>query len=319
MSIGTLEPLKLNQKPQALIAICTACFVTSLQDVTIKWMSGSYPFHEMQTIRCGVALICVLAWVVSTGGIRSLLIGQLPLALLRGALLAVASILFYIAAAGMKYPEAVAIYFTMPLIVVILAGVVMKEHVAGFRWAAVTIGFAGVLFILRPGSALFAPIALVALASALFYALGNVLTRPLSGRATAAPLAFWQTLMYFATAVLLSLVFGAGQLHITSSVSLDYLTRGWMWPSAMDLAIIVALGFSTAFLMIVFTHAYRLADSSFVAPFEFSAMLWAVLFSFGILHQLPDLIPVAGIALIMASGLFLAGKDRSASAPKSQA
>ncbi len=299
-----------DQRLVALVWVCAACFITSLQDVTIKWLSGSYPFHEMQTIRCGVALICIGVTAWQRSGVHSLRIPDFKLALLRGLLLAVASTLFYVAAAAMPYPEVVAMYFTMPLLVVPLAALFLKERIPIFRWLAVGTGFGGVLFILRPGTALFEPIAILALISALFYAFGNILTRPLASSSTAIPLAFWQTAMYFAVAMVLSLIFGGGDFRVTDHVSIDYLTRGWTLPTLSDLALISGLGITTGVLMVMYTHAYRLADSSFVAPFEFSSMIWAILFSFVVWHQLPGFFAVIGIALIMGAGIFLAMKDR---------
>ena len=293
-----------------MLAIGAACLVTSAQDSTLKWLSGSYPFPEMQTIRCGTALACVGAYAVAVGGAGSLATPRFGLVLLRGLLLAMASALFYVAVAAMPYPEAVALYFTMPLLVALLAGPLLGERVPLYRWGAVLAGFVGVAIILRPGSALFEPAALVALASALCYALGNVLTRPLSATVPAAPLAFWQNVMYVALALLLSAVFGSGSLHMTSHVSLDYLTRGWLWPTGPDLALIMLLGISTGLLMVLFTLAYRLADASFVAPFEYSMIVWAILFSFLIWREWPAATALAGMALIVASGLYLAARDR---------
>ena len=137
-----------------------------------------------------------------------------------------------------------------------------------------------------------------------------MLTRPLSATVPAAPLAFWQNVMYVALALLLSAVFGSGSLHMTSHVSLDYLTRGWLWPTGPDLALIMLLGISTGLLMVLFTLAYRLADASFVAPFEYSMIVWAILFSFLIWREWPAATALAGMALIVASGLYLAARDR---------
>ncbi len=298
-----------DHRANAVLTICAAACLTSLQDTTIKWLSTSYPFHEMQTIRCLSALPVVLLFVLREGGLASLATPQLPMVVLRGLLLAIASVLFYLAAAAMPFPEAVALYFTMPLLIAGLAGPLLGEQVPLFRWLAVAIGFAGVVVILRPGTSLFEPAALFALASALCYALGNILTRPLAA-AGAAPLAFWQCLMYVAVAVGLASVFGTGALHTSGHVSLDYLTRGWLWAPLPDLLLIVALGLSTGILMVLFTLAYRLAESSFVAPFEYTAMFWAVLFSFAIWHQLPDATAFVGILLIAGSGLFLIAAER---------
>lgn len=303
-------PTRPDQRTHATLAICSAAFITTLQDTIIKWMSGSYPFHEMQTIRCGVALLFVTVFVLRNGGLGTLATPQLPLVLLRGLLLGLASMLFYLAAVAMPFSEAVALYFTMPLLVVGLAGVFLGERVPPRRWLAVAIGFAGVVVMLRPGTALFEPAALLALAAALCYAAGNILTRPLSAQLTLGPLAFWQNVMYVAVALALSAAFGSGALHSSSHVSLDYLTRGWLWPALPDLALIVTLGLGTGALMLLYTAAYRFADASFVAPFEYTAMVWAVLFSFLIWRQLPDLTALTGIGLIVGSGLLLLVRER---------
>ena len=311
-ALATTAPTRPDHRTQAALTICAASFVTSAQDTTIKWLSTSYPFHEMQTIRCGTALACVTLFALREGGLRSLGVAQLPLVLLRGGLLGVASMLFYLAAAAMPYPEAVALYFTMPLLVTALAGL-WGERVPMLRWLTVLAGFAGVVVILRPGTALFEPAALLALTAALLYAFGNVLTRPLADKIAAAPLAFWQNVLYLAVALALSAAFGTGTHHVTGHVSLDYLTRGWIVPSTSDLALIVALGVSTGLLMVLYTAAYRLAASSFVAPFEYTAMVWAVLFSLLFWRQLPGATAFIGILLIIGSGLFLLLKpDRKA-------
>jgi len=301
---------KLDRRNLAILTICLACLITTAQDITIKWISADYPFSEMQTLRCGVALAFVSLFALRAGGVRSLKIPGLPRALLRGWLLSLASVLFYLTAVAMPYPDAVALYFTMPLIVVALASLFGRERAPLYRWLAVGVAFVGVVLILRPGSALFEPAALLGLGCALCYALGNVMTRGFAQAQEAAALAFWQSAMYLALALGLSALFGSGAFHVASHVSLDYLTRGWLWPAPGDLLLICLLGASTSLLFYLFTQAYRLAASSVVAPFEYSAMVWALLFSFGVWRQWPDLMSLAGIALIVGAGLFLFARDR---------
>ena len=301
---------RFTRHAEAALAISAACVLSTAQDTAIKWLSGAYPFPEMQTIRCGVALTLVGAFAVGAGGVRSLLMRQWPLVVARGLLLALASALFYLTAAAMPYPEAVALYFTMPLLVAALSAPILRERVPPLRWGAVATGLVGVLFILRPGAAAFEPAAFLGLGCALLYALGNLMTRPLSRKLAPAPLAFWQNAMYLAVALALSALFGGGERHVASHVSLDYLTRGWLWPTLDDFALIGALGVSTAALFGLFTLGYRRAEASFVAPFEYSAIVWAVLFSFAVWGQWPDVFAALGIGLIVGAGLVLAFRDR---------
>ena len=299
-----------NHRTPAAHAIGAACFVSTLHDTVMKVMAGAYPFHQIQSIRCGVALVCVAAYAGYTGQAGNIRTPHWPLAVTRGALLGLASTLFYLAAVAMPLPEAVALYFTMSLWVAVLAGPFLGERLSVARWLAVLVGFTGVATILRPGTALFEPAALLALAAALLYAIGNALTRPLATHLAAAPIAFWQNAAYVAIALALAAAFGTGSLHTDSHVSLDYLTRGWTAPSTPDLALMLGLGLATGLLMLLFTTAYRLAETSFVAPFEYSAMVWAVLFSFLVWHQLPDATALLGIGLIAGSGLFLIAAER---------
>ena len=303
-------PTRPNHRAPAALAIGTACFVSTLHDTVMKVMAGAYPFHQIQSIRCGVALVCVTAYAIVTGHAANIRTPHWPLAATRGLLLGAASTLFYLAAVAMPLPEAVALYFTMPLWVAVLAGPFLGERQSPARWLAVLVGFAGVATIIRPGTSLFEPAALLALAAALLYAIGNALTRPLATHLAAAPLAFWQNAAYVVIALALSAAFGTGKQHTSGHVSLDYLTRGWTTPSTSDLALMLGLGLATGLLMLLFTTAYRLAETSFVAPFEYSAMLWAVLFSFLVWHQLPDATAFVGILLIAGSGLFLIAAER---------
>lgn len=299
-----------NRRAVAALTICAAVAISALQDNLIKWISGDYPFHEMQTIRCLAAMPVVVFCMLWQEGFHALRVPRLGLVSLRGVMLSVASALFYLTAAAMPMPEAVALYFTMPLFVAALAGPCLGERVPLYRWFAVLIGFAGVVIMMRPGTGLFEPASVLGLLAALCFGTGHMMTRPLGSSVSAPTLAVYQNVYYIAVALALSLAFGPGWIDITVHPSLHYLTRGWIWPSVMDTLFICFLGTTTGILMVMFTLGYRLADSSFVAPFEYTAMVWVVLFSTLIWHQLPDSYALMGIGLVMASGLFIALMDR---------
>jgi drug/metabolite transporter (DMT)-like permease len=136
------------------------------------------------------------------------------------------------------------------------------------------------------------------------------MTRPLGPGISTSVLAVYQTAMYAAVGGAIALVFGWGGLEMTGHPSLSYLSRPWVWLSLRDALLIMVIGASTGLLMVLFTRAYRLADSSFVAPFEYSAMLWAVLASYLILGELPDRTALAGIGLVVGAGLFMLLTDQ---------
>ena len=301
--------MALDRRLTAALAIGSAACITSIQDVLIKWISGEYPFHQMQTIRCIAAMPIILVFLLWDDDMRALLTPRWALVSLRSLTYATASVLFYLAAAAMPFPEAVALYFTMPVLVALLAGPVLGEKVRWHIWGAALIGFAGVVVMVKPGSAVFNWSSLVGIGSATLSAFGHMMTRPLGRTIRAAPLAVHQNLGYIAIAGILAAVFGSGDLHVTGQPSIDYLTRGWVMPALDDLLFIMFLGSSTGLLMVLITLAYRLADSSFVAPFEYTAMFWAVLFSFIVFGDWPTLEAFIGIGLIAGSGLFMLAID----------
>jgi drug/metabolite transporter (DMT)-like permease len=300
-----------TSRPLAAVAtVLAAAAITSVQDVLIKAISGDYPFHQMQTIRCLAAMPIVVFALLWNEPIKALRQPRSGFILLRGLVYATASVCFYVTATAMPFPEAVALYFTMPLLVAALAGPYLGERVPLYRWIAVAAGFSGIVVMLRPGVGVFNPAALLGLLCALLYAIGHLMTRRLGPGISTSVLAVYQNAMYLAIAGAIALVFGWGGLEIGGHPSLDYISRPWVWPTLEDALFIMFIGASTGLLMVLFTLAYRLADSSFVAPFEYSAMFWAVLASYAILGELPDETAFLGIAMVIGAGLFMLLMDR---------
>ncbi len=234
--------------------------ITSVQDVLIKGISGDYPFHQMQTIRCLAAMPIVIAALLWREPMTALWQAGWKRIMGRGLVYALASVCFYVTATAMPFAEAVALYFTMPLLIAALAGPVLGERVALHRWIAVVAGFSGTVVLLRPGSGVFEPAALVGLLCATLYATGHLMTRKLVAGISSAVMAVHQCAMYVAIAGAISLVFGWGGLEMGGHPSLVYITRPWVWLPIEDLLFVMLIGASTGLLMVLFTLAYRLAE-----------------------------------------------------------
>lgn len=283
--------------------------VSSVQDAFIKFISGSYPFHQMQFIRSAVALPLIMLIVWRAGELAPALRRPTALLLWRSAMLSLASISFYVGLAALALADAVAIYFSLPLMIAALSARLIGETVPPHRVLAMIAAFAGVVVIVRPGSGVFEPASLIALFATFCYAIGHMLTRPLGATMPTSAIALWQAFGFLASAALLGLVFGSGAFQWQGHPSIDYLTRGWVTPTLPDLALMMAFGVSTALAMIFLTAGYRLAEPSFVAPFEYTALFWAVLFGWLLWGALPGSTTVAGAALVIAAGLYMLSRD----------
>lgn len=300
-----------QQRLRGALILSLAVAVTALQDAFIKDLSQSYPVHQMQTYRAGAALVLILGWIVANGGLPALLRTRPSgLLLLRSAILSLASLSFYVSLAAMPFADAVAIYFSMPLMIAALSGLVIGERVPRWRWAAVAIGFAGVVIVQHPGVGVFEPASLIALFSTLCYALGLMLTRPVGMRVGSAVMGFWQLVGFLVTGLLLGLIFGSGAFHDPAHPSLSYLTAGWRMPSPADAARLLGFGVAAAAATVLYTAGYKVAEPSFVAPFEYSALLWASLWGFVLWGDVPGASTLAGAALIVAAGLWMIVRER---------
>jgi drug/metabolite transporter (DMT)-like permease len=292
------------------LSVCGGVAIASTLDALTKYLSGTYPVHEVMVFRCLASVPLLLAMMMYERSLGAILPKRLGWVTLRGLILASANLSFYLAIAAIPMADAVAIYFTMPFFVAALVAPLLGERVRAYRWAAIAAGFTGVMLMIRPGSGVFEPAALLALWSAFGYGTGQAMARPLSGVVPSSVIVFHQNAMYLLVALVLAAVFGAGSFASQSHASLSFLTAGWVKPSAGDLWLMVLFGVMSAAAMPLFVLAYKLAEANFVAPFEYTAMFWAVLWGALLFNDFPDQWTWAGATIVIGAGLFMVSMDR---------
>ncbi len=298
-----------DRKLWAVTILSIGIFLTGLQDAFIKYLSADYPFHQLQLIRCALAVALVALIGLFTGAFaRFRWEGMWPV-VARGLLLGAASALYYISLAAMTLADAMAIYFALPLIVVALSGLMLREEVQAWRWFAALAGFAGVLITIRPGSSLFEPASLVTLAATFLYALGNLFTRRVRPDMPPLVTAIFGGMGYMLVALAASIIFGSGRFASDAHPSLHFLTGAWVMPATRDWLLFGGFVIATAAGFFTYTEAYRAAPASFIAPFEYTAMIWAILFGWQLFGDVPVTTTIIGSAVIICSGLFLGWQE----------
>jgi drug/metabolite transporter (DMT)-like permease len=194
-----------------------------------------------------------------------------------------------------------------------LAGPLLGERVGLHRWIAIIAGLVGVIVMIDPGRGVFQPAALLALYAAFAYAFCQSLARRIMRTLPPSVMAFHANAIYFLIAAVLALAFSLLDLQGAGDRSLAFLTRPWLVPAATDLAAMAFLGTIVAFAMVLFSTAYKYAESSFVAPFEYTAMFWALAFGFVVFGDVPGVKTLWGGAIVLAAGLFMLWMDRRVS------
>ena len=292
-----------NESARGIAYLCLGVFVFSLQDAIIKQVSGSYALTQVVFIRSCVGVPILLALALREVGWRALVATQPGALVLRATIMLGAYTAYYMAFPALPLADAVALYFTVPLFLTALAGPVLGERVGWKVWAAVVLGFGGVLVMLQPGSGLFEPAALLSLLAAALYGVSMLMARTMGVTLVASVMAFYQNLVFLigagAAAIALSL------LDLTSAdhPSLQFLVRPWTLPSLADGLLIGACGVVAAVGTLFLTNAYRVAKTSVVTPFEYTGILWAPLWGFLFFAEVPKLTTFAGAATIAIAGL----------------
>ncbi len=306
--------MRLSSTSAGILCLVSGIAIFSVQDLILKLISGDYPLHQAMMLRSLAAVPCLLLIVRwFDGGLGGLLSRTWPAMLGRGLLNFTAYTAYYLALAALPMATTVALYFTAPLLITVLSVVVLHERVSARRWLAVLAGFGGVLIMVRPGGALFDWAALLPVFCGFAYAGSMILARTMGTRDSAAAMAFWGNIAFLLCAAALSLWFGRGGAADDLHPSLAFLTRGWVMPTMRDLLMMASCGVIAAIGLTLLTQAYRIAQSSVVAPFEFTFAFWGILWGWLFWGDLPDAFGWLGIAVIVAAGIYVL---RAEPAPK---
>jgi S-adenosylmethionine uptake transporter len=284
-----------------MLSVAAGVSIFSVQDVIVKGLSATFPVHEIVVLRSVVALpvLLVLTLQNDTSWVAP---ARLWLHAARGLSLFVAYFSYYLAMAAMPIADVVAICFAAPLIITALSGPVLGERVKPQSWAAIAIGFAAVLMIVRPNVATSDPAALLPVLSALAYGISAVLARRLGRVASGSAMALSATIIYIFAGGVAALVLAGTAPSARAHPSIRFLLGPWIWPSAGEIGLLTACGFIAALGFFLLSQGYRLAEASRAAAFEYVALPWGVLWGFLVFNTRPDFLTLAGAAVLIATG-----------------
>ncbi len=275
----------------AAMLAATASFVVG--DSFMKLTTADLPPFEVLFLRgvaaslaCGLLLVPLKDWRVLSSALD-------PRALMRAGCETLSVLCYILALSRMLIADAIAILQTAPLILILAVAFLMGERVGALRVALALTGFAGAFLVAQPGPAGISPAALFAFASAVLIA-----ARDLAGRS--APARIPVMVMTFATNVMVMLASGLMSRGLES----------WRAPAGWHLAFLALAGLFVTFGHAGLLLAYRLGRTAAIAPFFYSLAVWAVLSGVVVFGALPNALALAGIALIVLSGVAIILLDR---------
>lgn len=277
---------------RGILAMTAACFFFGLVDTQTKVVAARLPVGETIALRGLFATVVIGVIVVALGHHRQMGFVTHPTLIQRALAEMIASALFVIALVHMTLASITAVVQVLPLALTAAGAVFLGERVGWRRWAAILIGFAGVMVVLRPGFGDFNPYGLLALACVAIVCVRDLATRRMPRGVP--------TLLVAAMAcpaiMIAGLILGVAEV--------------WLMPTWTEVALCAGAGSLMALGSVLVITAVRHGDMSVVAPFRYSSIVWAILLGYLVWGDIPDLATLAGSAIIVATGIYTFQRER---------
>jgi drug/metabolite transporter (DMT)-like permease len=275
----------------ALMCVTVICFAGL--DAIAKYLNQHMDTLQVVWARYVVAFLVAIAISNPWTRPRLMVTTRPVLQVVRSALLLTCTVLNFIALRYLQLDEVLAILFSTPFIVAVLAGPLLGEWVGWRRWSAICVGFLGVLVVIRPGFASVHGAMLLTLLSALTYGLYLISTRFLAASDSSDTTLFYSNLV------------GAAAMSLVVPFV-------WTTPTSMTIvALIVLMGCLGSIGHYLLILAHRLAPASVLSPFNYTQLIWVIALGFLIFGDVPHGWTLAGAGIVIASGLYLVHRERT--------
>jgi drug/metabolite transporter (DMT)-like permease len=272
--------------PRGILFMIGSTLLLAISNALAKWLVAIYPVGEVMFFRSFSSLVVCAAFILPVTGF-AVFATQIPRAhIARGLSQSISQTFTVIALMLMPLAGVTAIGFSAPLWAALLSIVWLKERSGPARWSFLVLGLIGVLIVTNPGADSIQIGALFALANAVMYGSVTVAVRGMTKTEQANTLLMWQmvTIAFFHTTLL---------------------AFGFVTPSPIDAAMLLASGVANAAAQYLWTRALHLAPTTAVSPFYYFLLVWALVIGYAVWGDVPTLALLVGSGVVVVSGLCL--------------
>ncbi|HAE00013.1 MAG TPA: EamA/RhaT family transporter [Rhodospirillaceae bacterium] len=289
---------KIDNPTKGILMIVMAMFIFACQDTVTKQLAQSYDAPQILWVRFlffGVFAVILSSW---NQPLKQVVKAHRPwLQIVRSLLIVLEISAFVLALRILSLAETHALFASFPLMVTAMSALILREKVGIRRWAAVLVGFSGVLIILRPGFGVFQLESLIALSAALMFSIYHVLTRIVSRNDST------NTSMLYMAVIGAAIMTCIGPLY-------------WIEPTPQAWRLLALLSLTGAVGHLLLIKALECAPASILQPFNFTLLVWATLMGYIVFNNLPDMWTLIGGAVVVASGLYTIYRERKRNVPE---
>jgi len=274
----------------ALMLLCTLCF--AVMDGLSKLLIVTYPVSQIMFIRYAFFLLFVIALTRPRNVAARLKVRRPWYQFLRASVLVADQVMFILGLSYLALADAHVLVSVSPLLVAALSVPFLRERVGQRRWAAISVGFLGIVFVLQPDGDLFRPAALFPLSAAVLFAFYQIMTRVVSRTDR-------QESTYLYTALIGVVAFGL-------AAPFD-----WVAPDAEGWLLLAAVTMVGCAAHILLIKALALAPAALLQPFFYMTLVWAVAVGFVVFGTVPAPVTLIGAAAIVVAGLYTLHREHS--------
>ena len=284
-------PSQQAKNVKAIMLMAIGFFGFGLCDMQAKVLTAELPAFQVVWFRQLGLFIGVLTILALRG--PGLLASRKPfLQIGRGLTAAASAACFIFGVRHVPLADATAVTFMAPFIVTILGALILREAVGPRRWAAVAVGFLGMLLVIRPGLGVSSPAILFTVAAACMFSTRQIMSRWLSG----------------ADSVMTTVAYTSITSSLVLSLTLPFV---WVTPESLSTWLIIAgLAISAGLGEIFIIRALDIGEAVALAPVHYTLIIWSTFYGFVIFGDLPDIWTAVGCAIIVGSGLYTVHRER---------
>ena len=280
-----------EQTVKGIFALILATLLFASQDAITKHLISTMPVAQLMFVRYFLFALFALVYASRKTRLRHVFRSHWPkLQLLRGLLIASEMALFAYTLKYLGIAEMHTIFACFPLIITVLSVPMLGEQVGWRRWLAVSVGFIGTLIIIQPGSGVFSPFAMTALACALMFAIYNIITRKVSRQDS-----LETSLLYFGVVGFL--------------VTLLAVPFFWQPMSNSEILWLLMISIISIFSHLLLIKSLELAPAVILQPFNYFILVWAMVIGYSFYGEILDTTTLIGASLVIGSGVYIARRE----------
>ena len=293
----------------AMVLILCGVMLLGLQDSLVKFISSDTSFWQFQSLRAAANIVLLIIVCAIGGTFRLMIPINRTAVFIRALVLMACMFCFFGGAPSLSVAQMATGLYTYPIFITLMAGPVLGETIGKWRVFAVLLGSAGALTILRPWADSFTPVQILPIFAGFFYAINVMIVRRYCRGESPIALTLAVAIVFLASGIAGITLLSLFPLPLSVQLAVPFVAMGWPTLTVMIITFVVIASFLNLFGNICLSRAYQTAESSRLAPLDFSYLLFAALWSKILFDTWPTFFTLIGMALIACAGMLTAWRE----------